>query len=69
MKNAFVICLVFLTIVFGSSSVSAHPHVWVTIHSEVIYGPTGAVTGIRHAWSFDDMFSAYAVQGMPQTND
>ena len=42
---------------------NAHPHVWVTFHSEVLYSADGAMTGIRHAWTFDDMFSAYALQG------
>src|SRR6185437_58909 len=41
----------------------AHPHVWITMKSEVLVGPDGAVTGIRHHWSFDDMFSAFALQG------
>lgn len=44
--------------------VNAHPHVWVTIHSEVLYTADGVMTGIRHAWTFDDMFSAYALQGI-----
>ncbi len=42
---------------------AAHPHVWVTAASELIYGPNGSVTAIRHAWTFDDMFSTYALQG------
>lgn len=42
----------------------AHPHVWVTMHSELVYAPDGTITGIRHAWSFDDMFSAFATQGL-----
>jgi ABC-type uncharacterized transport system substrate-binding protein len=42
----------------------AHPHVWVTLHSEVFYTSDGAVAGVRHAWRFDDMFSAYALQGI-----
>ena len=45
-------------------SASAHPHVWVTMRSELIYAPDGKVTGIRHAWTFDDMFSAFATQGI-----
>ena len=45
-------------------SASAHPHVWVTMRSEVVYGPDGTITGIRHAWTFDDMFSAFATQGI-----
>jgi len=42
----------------------AHPHVWVTLHSEVLYAADGAMTGVRHTWTFDDMFSAYALQGI-----
>jgi ABC-type uncharacterized transport system substrate-binding protein len=42
----------------------AHPHVWVTFHSEVMYSADGTFTGVRHAWTFDDMFSAYALQGI-----
>jgi len=46
----------------------AHPHVWVTMHSELLYAPDGSVTGVRHAWTFDDMFSSFATMGFPQTN-
>jgi len=43
---------------------SAHPHVWVTMKSELVYAADGTVTGVRHAWTFDDMFSTYATQGL-----
>ena len=43
---------------------SAHPHVWVTMQGELVYAPDGSITGIRYAWTFDDMFSAFATQGM-----
>jgi ABC-type uncharacterized transport system substrate-binding protein len=52
-----------LTLVFALPA-CAHPHVWVTMKSEVLYSPDGKVTGVRHAWSFDDMFSAFATQGL-----
>ena len=29
-----------------------------------MYAPDGTITGIRHAWTFDDMFSAFATQGI-----
>ena len=32
--------------------------------SAVVYGPDGAITGVRHAWTFDDMYSAFATQGL-----
>ncbi len=46
----------------------AHPHVWVTMHSDLLYAPDGSVTAIRHAWTFDDMFSAFATMGLSKTN-
>jgi ABC-type uncharacterized transport system substrate-binding protein len=48
----------------GVVSACAHPHVWVTAASELVYAPDGSITGVRHAWTFDDMFSTYALQGM-----
>ena len=54
-----------LALLFGSVGVaSAHPHVFVTASSELMYAPDGSLTGVRHAWTFDDMFSAYAIQGI-----
>ena len=47
----------------GAAAAEAHPHVWITATSELIYAPDGSVTGVRHAWTFDDMFAAYALQG------
>ncbi|HXW25803.1 MAG TPA: DUF1007 family protein [Xanthobacteraceae bacterium] len=48
----------------AAGAARAHPHVWVTMTSELVYAPDGAVTGVRHAWAFDDMFSAFATQGI-----
>jgi ABC-type uncharacterized transport system substrate-binding protein len=55
--------LVFVAQAFTSVA-RAHPHVWVTMHTELIYAPDGKITGVRHAWAFDDMFSAFATQGL-----
>ena len=48
----------------AAGAASAHPHVWITATSELLYAADGTITGVRHAWTFDDMFSAYAVQGL-----
>ena len=50
----------------AAASAHAHPHVWVTMTEELLYAPDGSVTGVRHAWTFDDMFSAFATQGIEQ---
>ena len=48
----------------AAAAAEAHPHVWVTMQTELVYAPDGSITGIRHAWSFDDMFSTFATQGI-----
>src|ERR1700752_3964502 len=57
-------CCAILLLLLSVNHAEAHPHVWVTFHSEVLYAADGSVTGVRHAWTFDDMFSAYALQGI-----
>ena len=68
MGNATHRCLALVllagTLVFGPQAAQAHPHVWITSTSELIYAPDGSITGVRHAWTFDDMFSTYALQGI-----
>ncbi|GAB4067390.1 DUF1007 family protein [Ancylobacter sonchi] len=48
---------------------AAHPHVWVVIHSQLLYAPDGSLTGVRHDWTFDEGFSSFALQGLEQTPD
>jgi ABC-type uncharacterized transport system substrate-binding protein len=47
-----------------TAQAQAHPHVWVTMKSEIVYAADGSATGVRHAWTFDDMFSTFATQGL-----
>jgi len=53
-----------VAMVAGADRASAHPHVWVKSASELIYAADGTITGVRHTWTFDDMFSTYALQGI-----
>jgi ABC-type uncharacterized transport system substrate-binding protein len=64
MNRATAWILAALCLAASTVAAGAHPHVWVKFRSEVMFSPQGAVTGIRHAWTFDDMFSAYALQGI-----
>jgi len=56
--------LAFAGLCASAGAASAHPHVFVTMVSELVYAPDGSVKAIRHAWTFDDMFSVFAVQGL-----
>jgi ABC-type uncharacterized transport system substrate-binding protein len=40
--SAIVCCFV-----AAADSASAHPHVWVTLKSDLVYAPDGSVTGVR----------------------
>ena len=58
--------LVAASLCLAAGAAHAHPHVWVTMTEELLYAPDGSVAGVRHAWTFDDMFSAFATQGLEQ---
>jgi ABC-type uncharacterized transport system substrate-binding protein len=57
-----------LTLAF-SGGAQAHPHVWITVKSDVLFSPDGKVTALRYVWTFDDMYSAFATQGLDKNND
>jgi ABC-type uncharacterized transport system substrate-binding protein len=46
----------------------AHPHVWVTVWTDVEIG-ADAVTGFRHRWTFDEFYTAFAIQGLDKNGD
>jgi ABC-type uncharacterized transport system substrate-binding protein len=58
-----------LLAVLAVGSADAHPHVWVTSRSEVVYDGKGNILGVRQTWDFDEMFSSYATQGLDANND
>jgi len=67
MIRRFALLLSALTCVAGiASGAHAHPHVWVAMREELLYAPDGSATGVRHSWTFDDSFSAFATQGIEQ---
>lgn len=53
---------------FSATAANAHPHVWVTYETTIVYDK-GSVTGVEHVWTFDDMYTAMAVQGLDKNND
>jgi ABC-type uncharacterized transport system substrate-binding protein len=68
--SAFLAALVALAAsVAASPPASAHPHVFVTAKGEIVYGSDGRILGVRHAWTFDEAYSAYATQGLDKNGD
>jgi ABC-type uncharacterized transport system substrate-binding protein len=52
-----------------SGGAQAHPHVWITVKSDVLFSSDGKITALRYVWTFDDMYSAFATQGLDKNND
>ena len=64
MRRLIHLLSISVVLAIGAGAAQAHPHVWVTAASELIFAADGSITGVRHAWIFDDMFSTYALQGI-----
>ncbi|MBS7696055.1 MULTISPECIES: DUF1007 family protein [unclassified Chelatococcus] len=52
-----------------STAASAHPHVWVTAKSQLVYDEKADITAVRHSWTFDEAYSSYATQGLDTDGD
>lgn len=46
----------------------AHPHVWVNVETTVLYD-AGKISGFQHRWTFDEMYTAMAIQGLDKNRD
>jgi len=65
MRQSLCLLSVFLLIIMADNrGAQAHPHVWVAVRSEIVFGDDGQILGLRHAWEFDEMYSAFAIQGL-----
>jgi ABC-type uncharacterized transport system substrate-binding protein len=51
------------------ASAFAHPHVWVTVRSRIAFSPDGKVASVTHDWVFDEMYSAFATQGLAKPGE
>ncbi|HVY42903.1 MAG TPA: DUF1007 family protein [Hyphomicrobiaceae bacterium] len=52
----------------ASTPAAAHPHVWVTVQSTLVY-EQGSLVAIKHKWTFDEYYAAMATQGLDTNND
>lgn len=68
-RRAAVILAMLLIGLIGSKGLQAHPHVWVSVRSTVLFAPNGEVTGVRHVWTFDEAYSAFLSQGLDANGD
>lgn len=46
----------------------AHPHVWVNVRDVIIFD-NGIATGVEHEWTFDEMYTVMAIEGLDTNKD
>jgi ABC-type nickel/cobalt efflux system permease component RcnA/ABC-type uncharacterized transport system substrate-binding protein len=61
--------LVLLAVLGLAGAAHAHPHVFTEAKTELVVDAQGRLTGIRHAWTFDEVYSAFAAQGFDTNRD
>lgn len=47
----------------------AHPHIFIDAKATIVFNDAGELVGIRHAWTFDEAFSVWQMQGLDTNND
>lgn len=67
-RRPALIALALVLAAAAAPAASAHPHVWVSVETTVLYDK-GTVIGLAHRWTFDEMYTAMAIQGLDTNND
>jgi ABC-type uncharacterized transport system substrate-binding protein len=66
-RSAVLAALISALVGWGSAAI-AHPHVTVTA-STTVQVDNGTITGFTHVWTFDELYSAMAVDGLDKNGD
>ncbi len=69
-KHFSTACAAILAIAIGmpATPANAHPHVWVTVKADIVYSDHH-IKGFQQKWTFDDMYTAMAIQGLDTNQD
>jgi ABC-type uncharacterized transport system substrate-binding protein len=51
------------------SPAAAHPHVWITMRSDVVFNDANQVSAIGVEWIFDDGYAQVALEGLDANGD
>lgn len=58
-----------IILILTKTQTFAHPHVWVQVKTDIVYGKNDTVKGLRHSWTFDELYTVFALQGMDKNGD
>lgn len=63
------ISLASVLLLLASAPAEAHPHVWATMHSTILFTGAGLVRGVAVDWTFDEAYSKVALDGLDTDGD
>lgn len=52
-----------------AGAANAHPHMWIDARAQIDVDAERRITAVRQVWRFDEMFGAYATQGLKKGKD
>ncbi len=61
--------LALLSVLASPSAALAHPHIFIDAKATLVFDDSGRLTAIRNAWTFDEAFSVWQVQGLDVDGD
>lgn len=68
LSAAIAVALGSIVLPWAVTPAEAHPHIWVSVRTSVVYA-NGTITGLRHAWTFDQYYSVMAIEGLDANKD
>jgi ABC-type uncharacterized transport system substrate-binding protein len=56
-------------LILSISPAAAHPHVWITMRSDVVFNDVREISAIGVEWTFDDGYTEVALDGLDTNGD
>ncbi|MCA3560220.1 MAG: DUF1007 family protein [Aestuariivirga sp.] len=53
----------------AATPAQAHPHVWIEMHSGIVFNDRGLITAVNISWTFDDSYAQMALDGLDKNGD
>ena len=69
LRRSIALPSVLIILLAWPSAASAHPHVWVSMRSQVVFTENGLIKGVGLDWTFDDAYTTMALDGLDSDGD
>lgn len=65
----FIVSAVAVLVALAASPAVAHPHVWIDGRADFTFDRAGRLTALDIRWTFDELYSVFAVKGLDKNRD